>query len=461
MASILVVDDEPRIRTVLSLFLSNHGHAVTEADSGERAIALAERGAFDAVVLDLSLPGLSGIETLKQLRDRDPSVAFLVITAFGSIRVAVDAIRAGAAEFLTKPFDNEQLLLSLNQALTLRRLSAEVASLRAELETRYGVSEIVGIGPAMREVFRVMTHVAARQDAVLIEGESGTGKELVARAIHRRSSRAAGPFVTVNSAAIPQSLIEAEFFGVERGAYTDAKESRPGKFELAHGGTLFLDEVGDLPLDAQAKLLRVLQDHEVCRLGGSKATRVDVRVIAATNQDLEEEIRRKRFREDLFYRLAVLHVRLPPLRERSEDLPLLIDHFIEALAREAEVAPRALSPEARRLLLAYAWPGNVRELENALRHATAMAEGSVIRAGDLPQRIAGPRDADQGGTGATLPEAVSRAVERIERALIQDALDEQGGNRAAAAASLGINRKTLFNKMKTYGMAAGEEDEDR
>jgi two-component system, NtrC family, response regulator AtoC len=462
MARVLIVDDEPGIRRVLSLFLSGHGHAVVEAASGEEAIELSSRTGFDAVLLDLSLGGMTGLETLKQLRDRDAALACIVITAHGNIRNAVDAIRAGAVDFLTKPFDNDQLLLSLDQAMTMRRLAAEVESLRAALETRYGFNEIVGISGAMQHVFRMMDRFAASQDSVLIEGESGTGKELVARAIHRRSTRANGPFITVNSAAIPQTLIEAEFFGVERGAYTDARESRPGRFELAHGGTLFLDEVGDLPLEAQAKLLRVLQNHEVSRLGSGKVLRVNVRVIAATNKNLEAEIRRERFREDLYYRLAVLTVRLPPLRERSEDLPLLIDYFIEAMARESQVSAKTLAAEVKRLLLAYHWPGNVRELENTLRRALALSDGPGIRAIDLPARIrgqsAGRPELATGRT--TLGQAVAAAVERVERALIQDALSEHGGSRTAAAESLGINRKTLFNKMKGYGMvAAGDDDE--
>jgi DNA-binding NtrC family response regulator len=458
MARILIVDDEPGIRSVVSLLLTDRGHTVTEAISGEAAIELVEAQRFNIALVDFSLPGMNGIETLKRIRDRNASIACIVITAYGNVRNAIDAVRGGAADFLTKPFDNEELILAIDQALNLQRLSTEVEALRAELESRYGFSEIVGISANMREVFRRMAKAAASMESVLVLGESGTGKELVAQAIHRRSGRAAGPFVAVNCAAIPDTLIEAEFFGVQRGAFTDAKEARPGKFELANGGTLFLDEVGDLAAAAQAKVLRVLQNREITRLGSTRSLHVDVRVIAATNKDLPEEMGQQRFRDDLYYRLNVLTIRVPPLRERREDLPLLIDHFLHALQGPSD-AQRRLTPEAKRLLLAHDWPGNVRDLENALRHALALADGATISAEDLPSRVRGVLDEPR-ARRLTLQEGVARAVERVERAMIMQALAESEGAKTTAAKSLGIDRKTLFNRMKEYRMNVDGADVD-
>jgi DNA-binding NtrC family response regulator len=328
---------------------------------------------------------------------------------------------------------------------------------------RYGFTDILGVCPAMREVFRVMSRVSGVDTTVLILGESGTGKELVARGIHRRSRRAAGPFVAVNCSAVPSTLVEAEFFGYERGAFTDAKDAHPGWFEQAHHGTLFLDELGDLPLDAQAKLLRVLQDSQLTRIGGRKPVKVDVRVLAATNKSLEVAVENGQFRQDLFWRLNVLVLRLPALRERAEDLPLLIDALIERLSAELGLGIDSLSADARRLLLAHTWPGNVRELENTLRGAMILCEGTVLVSRDLPPRIRGDLVGHSGcGHGherLTLAEAVRRAVERIERSVIHATLTEHRGNRSATAESLGINRKTLFNKMREYGMTAeGERD---
>jgi DNA-binding NtrC family response regulator len=315
----------------------------------------------------------------------------------------------------------------------------------------------------MREVFRFVSRVAGKDSTVLILGESGTGKELIAHGIHRLSPRRDGPFVAVNCSAIPAQLVEAEFFGHERGAFTDARESHAGKFEQAHRGTLFLDEVGDLAPEAQAKLLRALEQREVTRLGARRATRVDVRLVSATNRDLETAIKKGVFREDLFWRLNVLPVRLPPLRERSEDLPLLIDFFLKRLNKELDAHIQGISSEARRLLAAHDWPGNVRELANTLKSAMTLCETGRLEACDLPPRIRGERTAGGGGTGdserLTLADATRRAVERVERALIQAALAEHGGNRTSTAESLGINRKTLFNKMRAYCMTADDEVE--
>jgi two-component system response regulator AtoC len=354
--------------------------------------------------------------------------------------------------------------MTVDRALELRRLSTEVEALRQELETRYGFHEIVGISQELQAVFRMMAKVVKVDVTVLITGESGTGKELVARAIHRRSRREAGPFVAVNCSAIPQTLVEAEFFGHEKGAFTDARESRPGRFEQADGGTLFLDEVGDLALDAQAKLLRALQERQIQRLGARAARAVDVRVIAATNKDLEKESREGRFREDLYWRLNVVHVRLPALRERRTDLPVLLDHFLDRFNRELGLAVQSIAPDARRLLTDYAWPGNIRELENTVCRAMILCEGDTLTVADLPGRVRGERS----GAGSlpasdlsrmTLTEAVSEATERLEKMMILSRLAEHHGSRTATAESLGVSRKTLFNKMRQYGLTGDESEE--
>ncbi len=461
MARILIIDDERRIRRVLAMLLHDHGHEAVEAPTGEAAIEVLGESSIDLALIDYSLPGIDGIETFKALRERDPKISAIFMTAYGSIRSAVDAMRTGAFDYLTKPFDNDELLIAVGRALQVRSLSEEVETLRAELSRSYGFDEIIGISREMREIFRLMTKMAATDATVLILGESGTGKELVARAIHRRSNRAHGPFVAINCSAVPATLIESEFFGHERGAFTDAKEARAGKFEQAHGGTIFLDEVGDLPTEAQAKLLRVLEHHEVTRLGARRTIPVDVRVLAATNKDLESAVAQNQFRDDLYWRLNVLSVRLPPLRERGEDLGLLIDHAFERLNRELGMRVTAMAPEARNLLLAHTWPGNVRELENTLRRALVLAEDGTLRARDLPPRIRGDAPGASGNDGVlTLAEAVSRATERVERAIIESTLREQGGNRTTAAEVLGIDRRTLYRKMKLYGLAGADNGED-
>jgi DNA-binding NtrC family response regulator len=464
VANVLIVDDEKPIRRILSMLLLERGHRVTDAGSGEEALEVLAEAKPDLVLLDLRLPGIDGLETLKLLRTESPRLDVVMMTAFGTISSAVEAMRRGACDYIAKPFDNDELLMTVDRALELRRLSSEVEALRQELETRYGFNEIVGISQELQAVFRMMAKVVKVDVTVLITGESGTGKELVARAIHRRSRREAGPFVAVNCSAIPQTLVEAEFFGHEKGAFTDARESRPGKFEQADGGTLFLDEVGDLALDAQAKLLRALQERQIQRLGARAARTVDVRVIAATNKELEKESREGRFREDLYWRLNVVHVRLPALRERRADLPVLLDHFLDRFNRELGLAVQSIAPDARRLLIDYAWPGNIRELENTVCRAMILCEGDTLTVADLPGRVRG----ESSGAGSlpasdlsrmTLTEAVSEATERLEKMMILSRLAEHHGSRTMTAESLGVSRKTLFNKMRQYGMT-GEESEE-
>jgi DNA-binding NtrC family response regulator len=463
MSSILIVDDETGLRSIVASILAGHGYDVTEAGSGEEALACALTTRFDVVLLDLTLPGINGIETLKQLRDRDPEVPILLMTAYGSVKTAVEAMRNGAFDYLQKPVDYEELLLTIRRALEARGLRAEVAALREELAGKYGFNDIVGLSAPMRTVFGLMSKAASRDVTVLVLGESGTGKELVARAIHRTGPRAHAPFVAVNCSAIPSTLVESEFFGHERGAFTDAREARAGRFEQANGGTLFLDEIGDLPIEAQAKLLRVLQEGRVSRLGSTRESKVNVRVIAATNKNLEAAIAKGKFREDLFYRLNVVSIRLPPLRDRPEDLGLLVDSLLERIAHELNIPTPGIAPEARRQLLSYEWPGNVRELENTLRHALVVLDGGVVRLEHLPARTRWLNDAQASGgdeAALSLHEALRRATERVERGLIMAALSETRGNRSAAAQKLEINRKTLFNKMKEYGFSSESDEPD-
>jgi len=472
MPRILIVDDEPQIRRILSVLLSDNGFEVAEAESGERALAVAESFRPDVALLDINMPGLDGLEALRALLKVHVKLDCVMMTAYGTIRSAVEAMKSGAFDYLAKPFDNDELLLIINRALEMRRLSREVEELRNELSIRYGFNEIIGISPKLQAVFNTMAKVALVDATVLIEGESGTGKELVARAIHRRSNRSSKPFVAVNCGAIPQALVEAEFFGHERGAFTDARETRVGRFEQAQGGTLFLDEVGELPLEAQVKLLRVLQDREVIKLGGRTPIKIDVRVVAATNVDLQTAVESGKFRKDLYWRLNVVKVAMPSLRDRPEDIPLLIDHMFERFNRELRLGVKTITPEARRLLELYDWPGNVRELENVICGAIITCEKGVVGAQDLPPRLRGDvatAHSDLEGltvTGAhdigamTLADVVNDVVERLEKTIISSRLAKMSGNRTATAESLGVSRKTLFNKMRQYGFL-DENTEDR
>jgi|SoiMethySBSTD1v2_1073268.scaffolds.fasta_scaffold02169_6 two-component system, NtrC family, response regulator AtoC len=472
MLRILIVDDEPQIRRILSVLLSDNGFEVAEAESGEQALAVAEKFRPDIALLDINMHGMDGLATLRALLKIHSKLDCIMMTAYGTIRSAVEAMKSGAYDYLAKPFDNDELLLVVNRALEMRNLSREVEELRNELSSRYGFNEIIGISPRLQVIFHTMAKVAAVDATVLIEGESGTGKELVARAIHRHSNRSNKPFVAVNCGAIPQSLFEAEIFGHERGAFTDAREARAGRFEQAQGGTLFLDEVGELPLEAQVKLLRVLQDREVTRVGGRSPIKIDVRIIAATNVNLQTAVESGKFREDLYWRLNVVKLMMPSLRDRREDIPLIIDHMFERFNRELGLRVNAITPEARRLLELYDWPGNVRELENVVCSAIIMCENSVVGAQDLPPRLRGGIAAAYSETDGltatgthdisnmTLADVVKDVTERLEKTIISSRLAKMAGNRTATAESLGISRKTLFNKMRQYGFL-DENTEDR
>jgi len=455
---ILVIDDERSIREVFSVLLGDHDYQVALAENGRQGLEKARAFLPDVVLLDMNLPDLPGLDVLAGLREIRPEPGIIIVTAFGTIRNAVEATKLGASAYLEKPVDNEELLLDIGRILEVRDLRHEVEALRSELTSRYRFSNIVGTSARMNSVFQLMEKISRVDGTVLITGESGTGKELVARAVHFASPRKDGPFVVVNCGAVPRDLIESEFFGHVKGAFTDARSDKTGKFEQANSGTIFLDEIGELSQDAQVKLLRALGEREITRVGGAKTVQIDVRVVAATNKDLEAEVARGRFREDLYFRLAVLSIALPPLRERAEDIPLLVDHFVRKYAGELGKSVLGFTPWALHRLAGYAWPGNVRELENVIYEAMVMTEGDWVDEAALPARLrlAGPAAAADAPTGpaplAPLKEAVQSVAGTREKALILEALRQAGGNRTRAARILGISRKTLFNKMTALGI---------
>jgi DNA-binding NtrC family response regulator len=459
MPSILVVDDEPGLRQVLTLLLERLGHEVTVAATAAEAGVLLDARTFDVALLDLTLPDGSGLDLLRRIVAADATTPCILITAFGSIPSAVEAIRAGGFDYITKPFDNDALLVVVKRALEMRRLGVRVRELERDLEAREAFPGIIGRSTALSESLRALDRVARSDTVVLLRGESGVGKELAARFVHRRSSRARGPFVAVNCSAIPVSLAESELFGHERGAFTDAKEARAGKFGEAAGGTLFLDEVGDLPLEVQAKTLRALQDRTVQRLGARQSSPIDVRIIAATNRDLEAGVRAGTFREDLYWRLNAFPVRLPPLRERIGDLKLLTDHILDRLNSELGTDIAGISEQAMQALERHSWPGNVRELENVLKRAVILSDGPMLDKVDLAQLGHGsgvPPTSDASDEDETLETSTRRAVEHIERQRIQQALAKHKGNREETARALGISRRTLFTKIGQYRISVDE-----
>jgi DNA-binding NtrC family response regulator len=448
--SLLLIDDDPSLRRVIEFSLSEQGHRVRTAATGEEGLALFEKEAFDAVVTDITMPGMSGIEVLRKVHARDPELPVIVITAYGTIESAVDAMRQGAFDYLTKPFDRDELRITLERAVKMRRLEQENRSLRAEVAGRYRFDGIIGASEKLREALDLAGRVAASDATVLITGESGTGKELLAKGIHYGGARASASFVAVNCAAIPETLIESELFGHVKGAFTGAVRDKEGKFELASGGTIFLDEIGDLRIDLQAKILRTLQERTVDRVGGGKPVEVDVRVIAATNKDLERAVREGAFREDLYYRLSVITIHMPPLRERRDDVPLLAEYFVRKFNKTAEVA---IAPEVTAILSAYAWPGNVRELENAIERASVLRRGEQITPADLPEKLA-RKPAGAKDIILNLPEE-GLSLEELEKDLIVKALEKHKGNQTRAAEYLRITRPTLIYRMEKYGLRHG------
>jgi DNA-binding NtrC family response regulator len=456
---LLLVDDEKALREAIREQLADHGFVVTEAADGKTALARLAEFAYDIVVTDLRLPGADGRRVLEEARARYPDIIAIVITGFGTVKDAVDLIKQGANDFITKPFQFDALLHVLNTALEQRRLRAENDYLRAQLDDRYRIDGIIGTSAAMRTLFQLLDTVAASSATVLITGETGTGKELAARAIHHAGPRKAQRFVALNCSAIPETLLEAELFGHVRGAFTGAVGNRQGKLEQAHRGTLFLDEVGTMSAALQAKLLRVLQEREFERVGDSQTIKVDVRVIAATHADLAKMVKAGEFREDLFYRLSVVPVRMPPLRERRDDIPLLVQHFLTTFARQAGArakaagGPSTLSQDAMRQLMVYDWPGNVRQLENVIeRLFTLLPKRTQIEVTDLPDEIRGASPADAAGAHAdTMTDHgvdLDGYLSNVELMLIRKALDRTSGNKRRAADLLQIKRTTLIEKLK-------------
>jgi two-component system NtrC family response regulator len=444
---ILVVDDEPAQLELVGGFLRKQGFEVGEAASGRAAVARFKQEPFDLVLTDQRMPDLSGLDVLEAVRAASPETAVVIMTAYGTIETAVSAVKAGAADYLAKPLNLDELLHRIHQIQDRRRLLTENRELRAALAERHRVEGIIGESGPMQEVLSVVRRVASSDATVLIRGESGTGKELIAKALHYASPRAAGALVKVNCAALAESLLEAELFGHEKGAFTGAVTARKGRFELADGGTLFLDEIGDLPPHLQVKLLRVLQEREFERVGSSRPVKVDVRLLAATHRNLETLVREGRFRDDLYYRINVVTIQLPPLRERREDLLLLVDHFLRVFADKNGKGIRGLTREARAALLRYDYPGNVRELENLIERAVVLTRDDVVGLTDLPLTLDAQASEPEGGAGLVA------AVEGLERRMIREALAKADGIQTRAAELLGIGGRVLRYKLKKYGLS--------
>lgn len=467
--NIVVADDEESVRWTLKKALERSGYGVYTVSDGKAAVDTAERVSADLVLMDIKMPTLDGLEALSLLRDRHPEAMVIVMTAFGSLQAAVEAMKRGAYDYITKPFDFEELTLLIRRALEVQNLTRELNRLKAQLKDRQELDEIVGTSPEMQGVFKLVGQVADSDATVLVEGESGTGKELVARAIHKNSVRGDGPFVTVNCAAIPKDLLESELFGHEKGAFTGALTARRGKFELADGGTIFLDEIGEMDPGLQTKILRVFEERRFERLGGEVPITTNVRIVAATNRDLQALVARGIFREDLFYRLNVVTIMLPPLRERREDIPLLMNHFLRLYAGDDR---KELSPDALKCLLRYHWPGNVRELENVMKRACLLSRTRLILPEHLPEALQAatrPPGAEDVAAPGGLTREVRAELRRVgdekegqlyehvlalvERPLLQAALERAGGNQLKAAQLLGINRNTLRKRMKELGIS--------
>jgi len=457
-ARVLIVEDEPAIQLALSGLLRRMGHDVEQAQSAEGAIRMLEAGPYDLVVTDLSLGGsATGMDVLRASKGARAETPVVMITAHGSEKIAVEAMKAGAEDYVPKPFDNDEMRLVVTRALERTRLARDHRMLLERVGRDYGLGAMIGAGQGMRQIFAQIRKVAETDLAVLVRGESGTGKELVAQAIHEASPRAGRPFVAVNCAAISRELVESELFGHEKGAFTGANARRVGRFEAADGGTIFLDEIGDMPLETQAKVLRVLEDRRFERVGGSKPIRVDVRVVAATHVDLESEVARGQYRADLYYRLRVVEIVVPPLRERIEDLPALVGRFLEQLATRLGRERKQISDGAMALLARHSWPGNVRELRNAVEQAAVLAAGERIEEGDFflsgGSALGAPRMAS---AVPSFAEAKRSAVEQFERSYLVEALKRHGGNISQTADAIGMVRQSLQQKLKELGIRADD-----
>ena len=470
MPTVLIVEDEPKMLRLLELNLSDEGYTTRSAASAEAALSLLRQESVDLVLTDLRLPGMDGLEFLQAAKRVSAALPVVVMTAYGTVETAVEAMKAGASDYVLKPFSLEEVKLIIRKELDVHHLREENRSLREALGRRYEFKNIVARSPKMQEALGTVERVAPTNSTVLLGGESGVGKDLIARAIHQHSRRASGPFVKINCTAIPENLLESELFGYEKGAFTGAVASKPGKFELADKGTVFLDEIGDVPGAIQVKLLRVLQEREFERLGGTRTLKVDVRLVAATNRDLRAALEQGTFREDLYYRLNVVPISIAPLRERKEDIPYLVDHFIARFAREAGKPIEGITPAAMKLLTAFHWPGNVRELENIIERAVALFAGRVIDVGDIqldvspwqpPQAdlalatgpAAGANPAGPNASGAALPFLPDgMTLEQYEDEIIREAVRRAGGNKSQAARLLGLSRNALRYRLSKMGV---------
>ncbi len=460
MEKILVVDDEPSLRDVLNIMLKKAGYATATAADGEEAVSQVNKEIYDLVITDLKMPGMGGMDVLKAVKSASPDTVVLVVTAFGSAESAVEAMKLGAYDYLTKPFQIDEVQLIIRNALEKRRLSTENMLLKREMASHSSLSSIIGQSEAMQKVFDVIAKVADTRSNVLICGESGTGKELVARAIHYNSSRAHMPFVAVNCSAMPETLLESELFGHMKGSFTGAMSNKAGLFEVANGGSIFLDEIGDMSMPTQVKLLRVIQEREFRRVGGTQDVKVDVRLIAATNRDLEKAVADGTFREDLYYRLDVIPIRLPPLRVRAGDIPLLVQHFLQQFAKESGKPSPTLAPDALQALLAHEWRGNVRELENLIERAVAFSSGGTITAADIrawlhrpaPPQTASPTDLPPEGLD------LEGLICKIEKELLLKALERTGWVKKKAARLLQLNTRSFRYRLEKYGIKGGQDD---
>ena len=469
---IIVADDEESMRWVLSKALKRKGFSVDLAKDGDEALSLIQANSYDLAILDIKMPGLSGLDLLGKVKELKSDLLVVIMTAEASMKNAIEAMKRGAYDYITKPFDLDVIDAIIEKIDKAREMSTQVSLLKEELKDRYQLEKtIIGNSPAMREVYKTIGKVAPSDVTILIQGESGTGKELIARAIHFNSKRLGKPFIALNCAAIPKELLESELFGFEKGAFTGAFERKLGKFEQANGGTIFLDEIGDMPLDLQAKMLRVLQEKEITRTGGNQSIAVDTRIVAATNQDLEERVRQKAFREDLYYRLNVVPIQLVPLRERKEDIPLLFDYFLKSSCAEMETPVKQCSDDALRLLMQYPWPGNIRELENTIKRAVILSSDPLLTAADfssLTSQKPGQQQSEELSLEALVDtklrssldnlekmesgDLYGMVLEQVERPLIRFVLEKTRNNQVRAADILGINRNTLRKKIQELGI---------
>jgi DNA-binding NtrC family response regulator len=454
MPTILIVEDEAKMRRLLELNLGEDGFTTLSAGDAESGLKLLRENTVDLVVTDLKLPGMNGLEFLQAIKRQNAALPVVVMTAFGTVETAVEAMKAGASDYVLKPFSLSEMRMVIRKELDVRDLREENRSLREALGKRYAHPNVVARSVKMQEVLATVERVAPTNSTVLLGGESGVGKDLIARAIHEKSRRASGPFIKINSTAIPENLLESELFGYEKGAFTGANVSKPGKFELADKGTLFLDEIGDVPPTIQVKLLRVLQEREFERLGGTRTIKVDVRLIAATNRDLREALEQGTFREDLYYRLNVVPIDIAPLRQRKEDIPDLVNLFISRFAGDSGKQVKSISPDAMQILVNYHWPGNVRELQNIIERACALAKGTVIVPEDIHLDVRPAKTAN--GASGFLPEGMT--LEHWEDEMIREALRRANGNKSQAARLLGLSRNALRYRLSKIGIADEEKE---